>query len=215
MSELQKSTLSENVNQKIDLAKLRNELYFLIEKHNPLITEMYERGLYVRKNEARQMTESIAQGELTKSVYEQILIATALTEGIISWGSQEIMGQIQAKSINAEFYSSGFHHNYIHSQIKRYSIFEGMKESVLDIPTHALSIFPNKTGYIDFFAHHAIFCATQNLVGHISVNDILQPLTKTYSIDESLELLISHQPATLATLFDAETFLQELQESKL
>lgn len=216
MSEFQKNLLLENATDKTNPTELRNGLYRLIQNHNPLITEMYERADYVRKNEARKMTEDIQTGDLNNKLYEQMLVATTIVEGIISWGTQEIKGQIEASLKQINFNSEKLHSTYIQNQTNRYSLFGGDTKIAKLKALSALNRFPARPiHYIDFFGEHAIFCVTQSLVGHSAVNDILQPLSHNCSSDESLELLIKNQPVTLEQLFDAELYLKDIQESEL
>lgn len=217
MSELQENIVFENISDEINPQELKSGLYRLIQNHNPLITEMYERSEFVRQNDSRLMTEYIQKKSFDADLYEQILLSITMTEGIISWGIQEVNGRLKAGFAKTDFNSKEIHRNYIEQQTNKYSIFAEDPTNAKLNAIAALNRFPNKPPreYIDFFSTHAIFCVTKSLVGHIVVNDILQPLSQTYSTDESLELLLKNQPFTLKQLFNPETYLKDLQESEL
>lgn len=173
----------------------------LIQFHNPLLAEMAIRANLLKRNNFQEIADSIEKKVLNTQIYEQYVLADLVTEGIASWGEQEIVGRIQTQS--SDFNSKHFHDDYVNRQLKRFSIFEGNKELLQGIPLKALEFFPDsKRQYFDFFSIHAIFCSTDQLIGHSAVNDILQPLLIDHSVDDSLQLMIKNPPQSLTELFD-------------
>lgn len=207
MAELKLNSIIENELKKPSLGEIQQVVLSFIKDINPILYDNYKEWIIVRKNKALEMTKAIHNRTLTREVYEQILLATCITEGLTSWTSEELNRVFDSRQ---PISSPEFHRNFIDAQTNRFSIFEGDSQNVLDVPINALSRFPhNPSHYLDFFSQHAIFCVTQSLSGHISVNNILQPLSKELTTDDAITHLVTHQPLTLKDLFNSQKYIQE------
>lgn len=153
--------------------------------------------------------------KLNPQTYADVLFTRTLAEGIAAWGATEVYGERESAEQGEQFDSPFAHEQYILSEVVRLPKFLQPLDMMKSVPLHAISeynrIKKTKTGYLEFGSSQLLFSKIYTVLGHATVNDIMQILLRNnVSRKDAINSIILNPPQSFDELFKAESYCQRL-----